>query len=106
VAAPTTSLPEHIGGPRNWDYRYCWIRDATFTLYALLICGFLEEARAWREWLLRAIAGQPAQLQIMYGLVGERQLSEREIPWLAGYEGSRPVRIDVYGEIADLFHGL
>ena len=114
VAAPTTSLPEHIGGPRNWDYRHCWIRDATFTLYALLICGFLEEARAWREWLLRAIAGQPAQLQIMYGLAGERQLSEREIPWLAGYEGSRPVRIgnaahsqfqlDVYGEIADAFH--
>jgi GH15 family glucan-1,4-alpha-glucosidase len=114
VAAPTTSLPEHIGGPRNWDYRYCWIRDATFTLYALLISGFLEEAQAWREWLLRAVAGQPAQLQIMYGLAGERQLPEREIPWLAGYEGSRPVRIgnaahsqfqlDVYGEIADAFH--
>jgi GH15 family glucan-1,4-alpha-glucosidase len=114
VAAPTTSLPEQIGGPRNWDYRYCWIRDATFTLYALLISGFLEEAQAWREWLLRAVAGQPAQLQIMYGLAGERQLPEREICWLAGYEGSRPVRIgnaahsqfqlDVYGEIADAFH--
>ncbi|MGH2928516.1 MAG: glycoside hydrolase family 15 protein, partial [Solirubrobacteraceae bacterium] len=114
VAAPTTSLPEHIGGPRNWDYRYCWIRDATFTLYALLISGFREEAQAWREWLLRAVAGQPAQLQIMYGLAGERQLPEREIPWLAGYEGSRPVRIgnaahsqfqlDIYGEIADAFH--
>ena len=114
VAAPTTSLPEHIGGPRNWDYRYCWIRDATLTLYALLISGFRDEARAWREWLLRAVAGQPAQLQIMYGLAGERQLPEREIPWLTGYEGSRPVRIgnaahsqfqlDIYGEIADAFH--
>jgi GH15 family glucan-1,4-alpha-glucosidase len=114
VAAPTTSLPEQIGGARNWDYRYCWIRDATFTLYALLISGFLEEARAWREWLLRAVAGQPAQLQTMYGLGGERQLPERELSWLSGYEGSRPVRIgnaarsqfqlDVYGEIADAFH--
>jgi GH15 family glucan-1,4-alpha-glucosidase len=114
VAAPTTSLPEHIGGPRNWDYRYCWIRDATFTLYALLISGFSQEARAWREWLLRAVAGQPAQLQIMYGLAGERQLPERELSWLAGYEDSRPVRVgnaahsqfqlDVYGEIADAFH--
>ena len=114
VAAPTTSLPEEIGGPRNWDYRYCWIRDATFTLYALLISGFLDEARAWREWLLRAVAGQPEQLQIMYGLAGERELPEREIAWLAGYEESRPVRVgnaahsqfqlDVYGEIADAFH--
>jgi GH15 family glucan-1,4-alpha-glucosidase len=114
VAAPTTSLPEKIGGPRNWDYRYCWIRDATFTLYALLISGFLEEARAWREWLLRAVAGQPEQLQIMYGLAGERELPESELSWLAGYEESRPVRVgnaahsqfqlDVYGEIADAFH--
>ncbi len=114
VAAPTTSLPEHVGGSRNWDYRYCWIRDATFTLYALLISGFLEEARAWREWLLRAVAGQPAQLQIMYGVAGERHLPERELPWLAGYEASLPVRIgnaahsqlqlDAYGEIADAFH--
>jgi len=114
VAAPTTSLPEQVGGSRNWDYRYCWIRDATFTLYALLISGFLEEARAWREWLLRAVAGQPEQLQIMYGLAGERELPERELSWLAGYQESRPVRVgnaahsqfqlDVYGEIADAFH--
>jgi GH15 family glucan-1,4-alpha-glucosidase len=115
VAAPTTSLPEQIGGPRNWDYRYCWLRDATFTLLALMNGGFYDEARAWRDWLLRAVAGSPDQLQIMYGLGGERRLAEWEVPWLPGYEGSRPVRIgnaavkqtqlDVYGEILDaLYH--
>src|SRR5712675_934951 len=121
VAAPTTSLPEQIGGPRNWDYRYCWLRDATFTLLALMHAGFYDEARAWRDWLLRAVAGSPDQLQIMYGLGGERRLFEWEVPWLGGYEGSRPVRIgnaavnqiqlDVYGEILDALylahsHGL
>jgi GH15 family glucan-1,4-alpha-glucosidase len=115
VAAPTTSLPEQIGGTRNWDYRYCWLRDATFTLLALMNAGFYDEARAWRDWLLRAVAGSPDQLQIMYGLGGERRLAEWEVPWLPGYEGSRPVRIgnaavkqtqlDVYGEILDaLYH--
>ncbi len=114
VAAPTTSLPERIGGVRNWDYRYCWIRDATFTLYALLTTGYHEEARAWREWLLRAVAGQPSELQIMYGIAGERRLTEIELPWLAGYEASQPVRIgnaahyqlqlDVYGELMDVLH--
>jgi GH15 family glucan-1,4-alpha-glucosidase len=115
VAAPTTSLPEQIGGSRNWDYRYCWLRDATFTLLALMHGGFYDEARAWRDWLLRAVAGSPDQLQIMYGLGGERRLEEWEVPWLSGYEGSRPVRIgnaavkqtqlDVYGEILDaLYH--
>ncbi len=114
VAAPTTSLPEFIGESRNWDYRYCWLRDATFTLYALLVAGYTEEARAWREWLLRAVAGEPRHLQIMYGLAGERRLTEIEIPWLAGYEASRPVRIgnaahdqfqlDVYGEVLDVMH--
>jgi GH15 family glucan-1,4-alpha-glucosidase len=115
VAAPTTSLPEQIGGTRNWDYRYCWLRDATFTLLALMHAGFYDEARAWRDWLLRAVAGSPDQLQIMYGLGGERRLAEWEAPWLPGYEGSRPVRIgnaaveqtqlDVYGEILDaLYH--
>jgi GH15 family glucan-1,4-alpha-glucosidase len=114
VAAPTASLPERIGGPRNWDYRYCWLRDATFSLYALLISGYTDEARAWREWLLRAVAGSPDKLQIMYGLAGERRLSEWEVPWLPGYERSAPVRIgnaahrqfqlDVYGEIMDSFH--
>src|SRR5271166_1026374 len=115
VAAPTTSLPEQIGGTRNWDYRYCWLRDATFTLLALMNSGFYDEARAWRDWLLRAVAGSPDQLQIMYGLGGERRLAEWEVPWLPGYEGSRPVRIgnaavqqtqlDVYGEILDaLYH--
>lgn len=114
VAAPTTSLPESLGGVRNWDYRFCWLRDATFTLYALLITGYRKEAKAWREWLLRAIAGQPSELQIMYGLAGERRLWEYDIPWLAGYSGSRPVRIgnaahtqrqtDVYGEVMDAFH--
>lgn len=114
VAAPTTSLPELIGGVRNWDYRYCWLRDATFTLYSLLTSGFKDEARAWRDWLLRAVAGMPSQMQIMYGIAGERLLPEFEIPWLAGYEGSRPVRIgnaahhqlqlDVFGEITDTLH--
>jgi GH15 family glucan-1,4-alpha-glucosidase len=113
VAAPTTSLPEWIGGTRNWDYRFCWIRDATFTLLALLDAGYHDEARAWREWLLRAAAGAPSQLQIMYGLGGERRLPELELD-LPGYEGSRPVRVgnfastqlqlDVYGEVADALH--
>src|SRR5271169_845270 len=121
VAAPTTSLPEQIGGPRNWDYRYCWLRDATFTLLALMHGGVYDEARSWRDWLLRAVAGSPDQLQIMYGLGGERRLAEWEVPWLPGYEGSRPVRIgnaavqqtqlDVYGEVLDALyvaqcHGL
>jgi len=111
IAAPTTSLPERIGGVRNWDYRFCWLRDATFTLYALLLAGYTEEAVAWRNWLLRAVAGDPARLQILYGPAGERRLTEQEIGWLSGYEGSRPVRIgnqaveqfqlDVYGEIMD-----
>jgi len=114
VAAPTTSLPEQIGGVRNWDYRYCWLRDATFALDALVGNGFLDEARAWRDWLLRAVAGDPDDLQIMYGPAGERRLPEYEVPWLAGYEGSQPVRIgngastqfqlDVYGEVMDVLH--
>jgi GH15 family glucan-1,4-alpha-glucosidase len=114
VAAPTTSLPEKIGGVRNWDYRFCWLRDATFTLYALLVAGYTEEARAWRRWLLRAVAGHPQELQIMYGLGGERRLTEFEVPWLGGYEDSQPVRIgnaaheqfqlDVFGEIMDAMH--
>ncbi|MDB5368172.1 MAG: glucoamylase [Rhodospirillales bacterium] len=109
VAAPTTSLPEFIGGERNWDYRYCWLRDATMTLHALMRGGRYDEARAWRDWLLRAAAGAPAQLQIMYGIRGERRLPEWEAGWLPGYEGSVPVRIgnaaaqqvqlDVYGEV-------
>src|SRR5665648_832347 len=111
VAAVTTSLPEQIGGPRNWDYRYSWLRDSTYTLQALISAGYLAEARAWREWLLRAIAGNPAKLQIMYALDGTRRLPEAELPWLAGYEGSRPVRtgnaaseqlqLDVWGETLD-----
>jgi GH15 family glucan-1,4-alpha-glucosidase len=111
VAAPTTSLPELLGGHRNWDYRFCWLRDATFTLLSLMNAGFDEDARAWREWLLRTAAGDPARLQIMYGLTGEHRLPEWEIPWLGGYEGSKPVRagngaaqqvqIDVYGELMD-----
>ena len=114
IAAPTTSLPESLGGPRNWDYRFCWLRDSTFTLYALLISGYIDEARAWREWLLRAIAGHPQDTQIMYGIAGERMLTELELPWLAGYEKSAPVRIgnaahqqfqlDVYGEVIDTLH--
>jgi GH15 family glucan-1,4-alpha-glucosidase len=109
VAAATTSLPEEIGGVRNWDYRFCWLRDATFTLYGAMRSGYREEAEAWREWLLRAIAGSAAQMQIMYGVGGERRLEEYEIPWLSGYENSKPVRIgnaaseqfqlDVYGEV-------
>jgi GH15 family glucan-1,4-alpha-glucosidase len=111
VAAATTSLPEQIGGPRNWDYRYCWLRDATLTLQSLLAAGYTQEATAWREWLLRAIAGDPAKLQIMYGLDGTRRLPEYELPWLAGYEKSAPVRVgnaaadqlqlDVWGEVLD-----
>ncbi|ELS52220.1 hypothetical protein STVIR_6823 [Streptomyces viridochromogenes Tue57] len=111
VAAPTTSLPEELGGVRNWDYRYCWLRDSTLTLKALLAAGYQEEAEAWRNWLLRAVAGDPADLQIMYGLAGERRLPELELPWLSGFAGSRPVRIgnqavqqlqlDVYGEVMD-----
>ncbi|HZF36526.1 MAG TPA: glycoside hydrolase family 15 protein [Candidatus Angelobacter sp.] len=114
VAAPTTSLPERLGGPRNWDYRFCWIRDATLTLYALVNAGYFEEADAFRRWLLRAAAGYPEQMQIMYGLAGERRLTEIELPWLPGYAGSRPVRIgnaahgqlqlDVYGELMDSLH--
>jgi len=111
VAAATTSLPEDLGGVRNWDYRYCWLRDSTFTLEALLRSGFRDEARAWRAWLLRAIAGSPGDVQIMYGLAGERRLLEYELDWLTGYEGSRPVRVgngavaqvqvDVFGEVMD-----
>jgi GH15 family glucan-1,4-alpha-glucosidase len=114
VAAATTSLPERLGGARNWDYRFCWVRDATLTLLALMNAGYYDEARAWRDWLLRAVAGSPAQMQIMYGIAGERRLTEREVPWLPGYEGSRPVRIgnaahgqlqlDVYGEVMDALH--
>ncbi len=114
VAAVTTSLPEHIGGSRNWDYRFCWLRDATFTLYSMLMAGYEAEAEAWREWLLRAVAGDPRDLRIMYGIAGERRFPELELDWLPGYEGSRPVRVgndagaqyqlDVYGEVLDLFH--
>lgn len=114
VAAPTTSLPEEMGGVRNWDYRYCWLRDSTLVLGALLAAGYQEEAVAWRDWLLRAVAGDPADLQIMYGLGGERRLPEMELPWLSGFAGSAPVRIgndavnqlqlDVYGEVMDSLH--
>jgi GH15 family glucan-1,4-alpha-glucosidase len=114
TAAATTSLPEQIGGPRNWDYRYCWLRDAAFTLQALAGAGYTGEARAWRDWLLRAVAGDPADLQIMYSLTGRRRMPETELDWLGGYEGSRPVRIgneaagqfqlDVYGEVLDGLH--
>ena len=114
VAAATTSLPEEIGGVRNWDYRFCWLRDATFTLLALMNAGYFDEAEAWRGWLVRALAGAPDQAQIMYGVAGERRLTEWELDWLPGYESSRPVRIgnaaasqlqlDVYGEIADALH--
>jgi len=114
VAAGTTSLPEEIGGERNWDYRYCWLRDATFTLYALMHAGFEDEARSWREWLLRTIAGEPDEMQILYGVNGERRLTENEARWLSGYEESRPVRLgnaasgqrqlDVYGEVLDLLY--
>jgi GH15 family glucan-1,4-alpha-glucosidase len=114
VAAATTSLPEKLGGIRNWDYRYCWLRDATFTLYALLHTGYRTEAKDFRDWLLRAVAGDPADLQIMYSILGARRLTEMEIDWLNGYEQSRPVRtgnaawrqlqLDVYGEILDMLH--
>lgn len=114
VAALTTSLPEQIGGVRNWDYRFCWLRDATFTLMAFLGAGYMAEAAAWRDWLLRAVAGDAAELQIMYGVAGERMLLEYELPWLDGYEGSRPARagnaafdqlqLDVHGEVMDAMH--
>lgn len=114
VAAATTSLPEALGGSRNWDYRYCWLRDATFTLQALMIGGYHDEAMAWRDWLLRAVAGDPSKIQIMYGAGGERRLDEFEVEWLAGYENSKPVRVgnaaadqlqlDVYGEVMDALH--
>ncbi|GGZ06393.1 glycoside hydrolase family 15 protein [Streptomyces poonensis] len=114
VAAPTTSLPEHIGGVRNWDYRYTWLRDAAITLSSLLRTGYREEARAWREWLLRAVAGDPENLQIMYGIAGERELGEAELDWLPGFEDSAPVRVgngaahqlqlDVYGETIEALH--
>lgn len=114
VAAPTTSLPEWLGGSRNWDYRYCWLRDATFTLLALMQGGCVSEAQAWRDWLIRAVAGDPSKIQIMYGLAGERRLPEMELDWLDGFAGSRPVRIgngaadqlqiDVFGEVMDAMH--
>ncbi len=114
VAAPTTSLPEQLGGVRNWDYRFCWLRDATLTLLALARAGYHEDACAWRDWLLRAAMGSPSQMQIMYGLAGERRLPEEILDWLPGYDGSRPVRIgnaahgqlqlDVYGELLDALH--
>ena len=114
VAAPTTSLPESLGGVRNWDYRFCWLRDATLTLLALMDAGFYDEAHSWREWLVRAVAGSPQQVQIMYGIAGERRLTELEVPWLPGYEDSRPVRIgnaacsqlqlDVFGEVMDALY--
>jgi GH15 family glucan-1,4-alpha-glucosidase len=114
VAAPTTSLPEAIGGTRNWDYRYCWLRDATFTLQALLHAGYDDEARAWRQWLVRAVAGEPAKLQVLYGVTGERRIDERDLDWLPGYEASRPVRagnaavsqrqLDIYGELMDVLY--
>jgi GH15 family glucan-1,4-alpha-glucosidase len=114
VAAATTSLPEHIGGVRNWDYRFCWVRDATFTLLALNVGGYTEEALAWRQWLINAVAGSPEDMQIMYGVGGERRLTEQELPWLCGYENSKPVRVgnaafrqhqlDTYGEVMDVLH--
>jgi GH15 family glucan-1,4-alpha-glucosidase len=114
VAAVTTSLPERLGGERNWDYRFCWVRDATFTLYALLASGYKTEAQAWRDWLHRAVAGEPSRLQILYSLTGERRLAEQELPWLRGYADSSPVRVgnaahtqcqlDTYGELMDVLH--
>jgi len=114
TAAATTSLPETPGGVRNWDYRYCWLRDATFTLYSLMTCGYIEEAAAWRDWFLRAVAGDPSEAQIMYGLAGERRLREFEVDALPGYQNSRPVRVgnaayrqfqlDVFGEVMDSLH--
>ena len=114
VAAATTSVPEQLGGPRNWDYRFCWLRDATLTLLAFMHAGYYEEAEAWREWLLRAVAGSADQVQTLYGVAGERRCLEWELPWLGGYEGSKPVRVgnaahnqlqlDVFGEIVDALH--
>ncbi len=114
VAAATTSLPEQLGGSRNWDYRYCWLRDATLTLSSLMTAGYVQEAASWRDWLLRAVAGDPSELQIMYGPAGERRLLESEIDWLEGYEGAKPVRVgnaaagqyqlDVYGEVMNSLH--
>ena len=114
IAAPTTSLPEFLGGARNWDYRFCWLRDATLTLLALMDAGFHDEACAWRDWLLRAVAGSPSQIQIMYGVAGERRLTEWEVDWLPGYDGAKPVRVgngahgqlqlDVFGELMDALH--
>jgi GH15 family glucan-1,4-alpha-glucosidase len=114
LAAATTSLPEKLGGVRNWDYRFCWLRDATFTLYALMLGGYTEEASDWRAWLLRAVAGMPSQAQMIYGVAGERLLPEWEVGWLPGYGGSKPVRVgnaahtqfqlDVYGEVMDALH--
>jgi GH15 family glucan-1,4-alpha-glucosidase len=114
VAAPTTSLPEQLGGQRNWDYRFCWLRDATLTLLATMNAGYYEEAQAWRDWLARAVAGSPDQIQILYGIAGERRTTEWELPWLPGYEGAKPVRIgnkaheqlqlDVYGEVMDALY--
>ncbi|MEO9189394.1 MAG: glycoside hydrolase family 15 protein, partial [Acetobacteraceae bacterium] len=114
VAAPTTSLPEQLGGARNWDYRYCWLRDATFVLLALMQAGYREEARAWSEWLRRSVAGSPGQIQTIYGLAGERRLTEWEADWLAGYQGAKPVRIgnaahtqlqiDIFGEVVDALY--
>jgi GH15 family glucan-1,4-alpha-glucosidase len=114
VAAPTTSLPECIGGARNWDYRYCWLRDATLTLLTLMDAGYYDEAKAWRDWLVRAVAGSPRQIQAMYGIAGERRLTEWNVPWLPGYENSKPVhigndahvqlQIDVYGEVMDALY--
>ena len=114
AAAPTTSLPERLGGARNWDYRYCWLRDATFTLVTFMNAGYYDDARAWRDWLLRAVAGDPARVQIMYGMTGEHRMREWEVPWLSGYGGSTPVHVgnaaheqlqlDVYGELMDALH--
>jgi GH15 family glucan-1,4-alpha-glucosidase len=116
VAAPTTSLPEHLGGPRNWDYRYCWLRDASLTIGALAAAGYHDEGIAWRDWLVRTVGGDPAAVQIMYGIAGESRLAEWEIDWLPGYEGSRPVRVgnaavtqlqvDVFGEVLESLHGV
>ena len=115
VAAATTSLPEFLGGVRNWDYRFCWIRDAALTLDALMAAGYVEEATKWRDWVVRAVAGDPEDLQIMYGVAGERRLEEYELDWLSGYENSTPVRVgnaasgqlqlDVYGELVDAIYG-
>ena len=114
VAAPTTSLPEQLGGERNWDYRFCWLRDATFTLMALMHAGYQDEARAWGAWLRRSVAGTPSQVQTLYGLAGERWIMEWEVPWLRGYQGASPVRVgnaastqvqlDVYGELIDALY--